>query len=189
MKPDAEQLAKAFQAACSDLKPKGRLPEGMDHEKATRAILAFGVLRLHETADALVALLHDEDDTPDWLPGSSMPDEGLSPEKAAQWMRDQDLAMVRSVMSRVLRVVADNETEPTTEARALCRALANDLEAGEHSILEVLERNYDSARAEPEPTCTVPGCTEPPTHRVEGARFCDHHVGDAAEHLREVDGG
>lgn len=62
----AETLDRAFLAACGDLKPKGKLPAGMDDAKAMRAIAAKLVLELVRMRE----LEEEEEADPDWAQGT-----------------------------------------------------------------------------------------------------------------------
>lgn len=146
-----ERLARAFRAACGDLKPGGRLPEGMDSEKATRAVLAYIGLRIHEMNESLLDAIEGVNG-PEWGEqmrselGPNLPPSQLSPEQAAAWMRDQDLAMLRDVMARTLETYAAEDG--LAEVRGVLLALANDLDHENPEALGRLTAAYEAARSQ-----------------------------------------
>jgi hypothetical protein len=126
----AETLDRAFLAACGDLKPKGKLPAGMDDARAMRAIAAKLVLELVRLREYLEE--EDEGD-PDWAQGTDgelglegagepggpavpggLPTGTMLPHQVEQLMAQQDEHFGQ-------RILEERDADPTADAGELVK--------------------------------------------------------------------
>ena len=170
--PLRERLRRAFDAATSDLKPRGRLPQGMTTEQAARAVAAYAAVNLERFAAAGEAMQKilaedwgddDDDERGDvWddpelrpqetAPGQppapgSIPQGAATPEQIKALLAEQDRETCRRFAIELLRWIVDDGAERGELTRAGTVELRRDLEMREEGALMLVAKLYDRATA------------------------------------------
>ena len=135
----AETLDKAFLAACSDLKPKGKLPKGMDDAKALRAIMAKAVLELVRVRELMEEEDEEEDEPGAWVDDAGpaipadIPTGTMTPDALAGLVEAQDQQFAVRLLEEQAENPDESAAELVTRARAPRLVKAEPIAAGEGS--------------------------------------------------------